>query len=1349
MRLFGNTFRNWKLVQLVLLVLLFVYVHVSAQSTYYNESSGYISSLTYFSDLDGLPHREVLSIFQDRRGFIWLTTPNGLCRYDGTEFRKWNNDKDLHSKVDRILGEDSEGYLWLISEEFGELLAITLIHTTSLEIVPFSHLINESAEFLPQGGLANVLTGPDSTLYYVNKKSELIAYHHKRGFSKVQLGCRHNPNPAFFSGSDRFWTSNYEDSPVDSTHLIEFFTSGKKLRSLDIKGFTSHSRMFLQDGKLCFFVKYKDQVGQFFQLNADNQISSIPFSAFGLPSDITLPGKGYLYLRPNQLNHTILALRYEHPFIFEPGKGIVNDLWSSFPIMRADNVMGERGFYVDNKGRFWLGGDFGLYVLEYKKNPFTRFLNLPLQKFEQKGMPCRSICLFDNSIVVGTEANGVFEFSPESNTVRRRNTGKFNWCVGLYQTKDKRYKCYGFLKGLLVEDAVSGSSVSTNNERIDLKGAAECFLEISPHQLLVGYTIGLGSYDLLEKSARDYDKYNGFANLGKSSINHLYRDNSGDIWVCSSKGLFVLNYDSGVKSYYGNQASGSKYLPFTSVQHLYDQGNGIFWLATDAGLLRWNRHDGTYRMFTVVEGLANNHIYAVYPDDYGNLWLSSDGGIIQFDSKSFKSRAFQEEDGITHHEFNRMSHFQASDGTIYFGGLNGVTAFNPKQFRNWSVREDAPMEITAFYQFEESSNQLLDKSAELIRSKTIVMKPGDRFFQLQVSLLNYNPGQRKRYAYKIEGFDKEWNEQTHNTIRLSRLPYGNYTLRVKGQEADGHWSENELQLKLRVIKPVYLQSWFLITLTLLLIAGIYWLYKFNLNRRLARQEAQKLRELDAMKSELYTNISHEFRTPLTVIQGMTGNINGHEKEKTLIQRNVNSLLQLVGQLLDLSKLDAGSLKLDFRRSDIIKFLQYLIESFYSSAEEKKIRLVFDSEVDSLVMDFDPARLQQVIYNLVSNAMKFTHERGQVLVLTKKLSIENRDVLQIQVKDTGIGIPAEKLPYIFDRFYQVDGSHTRKGEGTGIGLALTKQLVEMMQGNIRVQSMEGKGTSFEIELPVSVSAPLLAPDWDNLKKQEKITEAEIEPEETVYTDHDKPVLLVIEDSKDVALYIQSCVEKDYQVHFAYDGASGIRKAFDLIPDIVISDVMMPGKDGFEVTDVLKNDERSSHIPIILLTAKAGVESRVQGLKAGADAYLVKPFHKEELLLWMGNMVELRTQLQQRFANYSPVDKKEEDLSIDERFLRNLHQFVIAEIDNTELDAQSLGKQVHLGQAQIYRKIKALTGKTPALFIRAIRLERAKQLLQEGHLNVSEIAYAVGFTDPNYFSRVFSQEFGKAPSHFTEH
>ncbi len=518
----------------------------------------------------------------------------------------------------------------------------------------------------------------------------------------------------------------------------------------------------------------------------------------------------------------------------------------------------------------------------------------------------------------------------------------------------------------------------------------------------------------------------------------------------------------------------------------------------------------------------------------------------------------------------------------------------------------------------------------------------------------------------------------------------------------------------------------------------------NQELELGQKEALKYKEINEFKSRLYTNITHEFRTPLTVIMGMTEQLQNEPKKNIqpkleTIERNSKQLLDLVIQLLDLSRLEEGSLKPKYVQGEIINFLSYITESYQSFALSKKRTLSFYSEVESdFLIDYDAEKMQRILINLLSNALKFTPEQGHIHVVVKK---DKKDLLVI-VKDNGQGIPKEALPLIFDRFYQVDDSMNGAG-GTGIGLALVMELTQLLDGKIDVESEVDKGTIFKLKFPIRNNAELEKTDAPQIEEHlipSKANEPSIIPNSTttqeVFGD-EKPILLIIEDNIDVAEYLESCLSPNYKFIFARNGERGIEEAIENIPDIIISDVMMPNKNGFEVCETLKTDSRTNHIPIILLTAKTTKEDRLEGLSHGADAYLSKPFNKQELLIRLDKLVELRKNILEK------NDLKEAEKPQDE-FLQKVYNVVLENIEDEDFDVPRLCKKLEISRSQLHRKITALTNHSTTKFVRIIRLQEANRLLKTGDFNISEVAYKVGYKNPGNFSTHFKSHFEISPS-----
>lgn len=559
-------------------------------------------------------------------------------------------------------------------------------------------------------------------------------------------------------------------------------------------------------------------------------------------------------------------------------------------------------------------------------------------------------------------------------------------------------------------------------------------------------------------------------------------------------------------------------------------------------------------------------------------------------------------------------------------------------------------------------------------------------------------------------------------------------------------------------------SWGLPLISIVILLLVWWFLNSRLNRlrlndqlELEKMEAERLKQLDLVKSDFFSNVTHEFRTPLTLILGHLEQVipkitdDRAKKELIVVRRNAKLLEKLINQLLDIAKIEADRMDLDLRKGNIVPLLNEIQRSFNSLAERKGVGMKFEVQEETINMDFDPDKVELIFYNLLSNAFKFT-DKGEVSLQVGKAEKDGRGYCKLVVQDTGIGIVEEQIPKVFDRFYQSENSRWRKNKGTGIGLALVKDLVELHEGTIDLKSISGVGTEITILLPLEqkllnqgaeMEIPAMEPiDPDMETAIEFDTPKETLTEEELSAQN---IVLVIEDNDDIRNFLRLTLEPTYRVFDTIDGESGIEKALEIVPDVIVCDVMMPGKDGFEVTKLLKKQEKTSHVPIILLTAKAGVENRITGLETGADAYVPKPFSSEELHARIKNLIEGRKKLKEKFSR-SLLVKPEvvAEPSMEEKFLLRVKKVVEEHLDDENFSVEELSRKVGMSRAQLHRKLIALTGKSASRFVRNYRLEHAYQLLENRVGTVSEIAYRVGYSSPAYFTKCFTEDFGISPS-----
>lgn len=864
-----------------------------------------------------------------------------------------------------------------------------------------------------------------------------------------------------------------------------------------------------------------------------------------------------------------------------------------------------------------------------------------------------------------------------------------------------------------------------------------------------GSNSGLQQLDIVSGNLLEVSKIKAYYDKkGKlPKIKGIIVDNQNRIWFRDEDSYGYYHPENDSMHYFsGKQAM--------IILSFFREHTDTIWVGTHKNGLGFINPDQAEKGVQILNTISGKSIISLQRTASGDFYLLTSSGIEKLEPGKSQAVVFNENEGLV--KFDKWSNrdptlpgilFKLSDGRFVIGYRRGLGFFYPDSLRK---TEEA---FAPYISSLKISGKDFPVGEGLTHVKSLKLKYNQSSLTFTYSALALNNGKDIRFSHRLTGVDPDWVSSFTPNVNYSNLSPGKYRFVVKAESKSSPGLIREAALNF-IIRPPWWNTWWAIAFYLLAFSAIiYSVYHYQLSRALARKETDRLRELDRLKSRLYANITHEFRTPLTVIKGMVDemieNMNPEEQKRfddklEMIGRNSDKLLHLVQQMLDMSKIEDGKMKLNLLRDNIVSYLQYVLESFQSMADAKNIRLVFYHESGPLVMDYDPDKIFVIASNLLSNAIKFTPSGGKVIFHVKKEKQNDKEQLVIKVHDSGIGIKQEHLLHIFDRFYQVDNSPMHKGEGTGIGLALTKDLVELMKGEISVKSTSGKRTEFCVRLPVTKKAPL--------QNSEPIANRIIDEQNgTVNIENetgreDFPLALIVEDNPDVAKYIISCLAGKYRVKWAADGEQGIEAAVSNIPDIIISDVMMPGKDGFEVCMILKQDERTSHIPIILLTAKATETDRIEGLLHGADAYLTKPFNKKELFVRLEQLIKIRRALQEKYSKVEISLSKKTRLTGEERFLKKAVEFIGNNLDNSGFDPAMLASALNLSESQLYRKLKAISGKSTSVFIRGIRLSAAKNLLQTSDFNISEIAYQCGFNDPAWFSRAFKEEFGVSPSAF---
>lgn len=1048
----------------------------------------------------------------------------------------------------------------------------------------------------------------------------------------------------------------------------------------------------------------------------------------------------------------------------------------------SDNYI--RFSFEDQDSNMWLTSANGINKVDRFSNQFSfsPFRRVPGIK-EENPHDGISVILEDKKgqVWVGTNGGGIYLQGQEDKTTRLfKNVGNALTTSVWYLFEDSLGRILAATHaGVLVFNEISAQFdplyIGTSSQ--ELKHSIRRMIEPTAGEI---WMVGDDGLFILRSDLDSLIHKKGTLDV----LTTIYQDSKGRVWLGSEKGLQVIHSDDTISSFFHESANLNS-LSHNAITAIREDQIGHIWITTNQGLNQLtfsasSKNPTIKRWSSSNTELPTNELKDITLDENNQIWLLTPWEIVRFHPESGACEPFSP---LPPSDILTSKFSITQQGKFYVGGYWGIYGFYPNQLQEITI---APrVAITDFKLFNKSVHiresfadtlpwdSPLTKAARFTES--IKLKHWQNDFSFEFAALNFSQSFKNTFQYRLEGYDKDWISPATNypIASYTNIPAGNYTFRVIASNKNGVFSEGGITISLNISPPWY-WAWWSKTFYLLVVVGIiYAVYRFQLYRKLEQAEAHRLKELNAVKTQLYTNITHEFRTPLTIILGMADQLKNQASEHVkdglqLIKRNGRQLLRLVNQMLDLSKLESKRLKLDIEQGDMINFLRYLMESFHSFAESKKIRLHFmnDLKVKEFYMDYDAIRLMHVISNLISNAIKFTPEGGDVYLTVDgraadgrrengrrdSASIARYSLLLIKVKDSGIGIPKDRLPFVFDRFYQVDDSATRKGEGTGIGLTLAKELVKLMNGQIDVQSELGIGSEFTVALPVIRQKPIQAKTPEFLSKYIETAPSKRKVPKTK-KEAGKPLMLIVEDNADLVKYLINSFNPAYNLEVAYNGQQGIDKAISLIPDIIITDVMMPEKNGFELCFFLKRHKLTSHIPIIMLTAKVDVDARLTGFRRGADAYLEKPFLQEELKTRIQTLLEQRKKLQAYYLSKAGLFEEtqlelpgQEEAKLENAFLTSVNQIIEAHLNDEHFTVEQLCRELFIDPSNLYRKLKALTGINPNQYIRTFRLAKAKTLLVTTNLSIALIAAECGFAYQNYFSRIFKKETGLTPTEY---
>ena len=1345
-----------------------------------------------YSTQMGLSSNFQRCIIQDKEGFIWIGTGDGVNRFDGHSFKVYrkipNDSTSLRSNNVMCMYVDSKGVLWI-------------------------------GTF--QGGLSRYNKEKDNFYTYTGMND--ITSISEDNFQRLWLGSSTTGlylfNPEI-NGFTRFQTQN--QNTIDTTTIVN-----------------NYINRIVADGEI-LWISYN--TGNLTAFNTTTMVfkhyklfnvSSFQIAGFSVNSLVV--DKNFIWIStwskgiwifdkttgqctPNRKEKS----KYIN-FVFKDNK---NRLWYSPELNGLIMIDGKKeihyqfddfdryslssnslaDIFQDKQGNLWLAskqGDLNYFILD---NPFFTWYKNPNSI---EGLTSNFInAIIEDSkgrIWIGFENGGIDILDARNVKPKVHLEGDARTGLGpgpvmyIYESRKGTIWIGKYLDGLKKYNEATKSFSSfqqRENDDESLAGNDVRYISEDSNGNLWIATHGGGVDKFIPTEGKFiHHKSDPILSSSTIAIDWTYSavcDTHDNVWIGSIAGVSVLSEISPlVKHYKANFEEGYN-LSDDIVRTILFDSKGFIWFATTNGLNKLNPRDTTIKKYFTKDGLPNNIITDLREDSHYNLWVSTTKGLSKFSPENETFQNYSIYDGLVTDNFNTFTSFKNRRGEMYFGGSDGLIRFHPDSIK--VNRFKPPVFITDFKLFNRSvpvgnehNQSEFSIPQQISFCKEITLGYDQNVITLEFIALNYLNLEKNLYKYKLEGFEKNWTVAGNKRdVTYTNLHPGKYIFRVIASNNDGIWNTEGASLTIIVTPPFWRTNWAYMVYALLIISILYFLRKWILHeagikRKLELEELEihKLHEMDTLKTQFFSNVSHEFRTPLTLIIGPLEQLLRNSKNEIqkiqlkLIQRNANRLMRLINQLMDFRKIEEANLELNLTKNDVVSFVKEITSAFNQEAKERKINYSFTCSHPSFELWFDMDKFDKIMYNLLSNAFKYTPDNGVITISlmidsnnedhtrqNPKNTLDGKRQFRIIVKDSGIGIPQESQSKIFDRFYQVKNTLTTRG--TGIGLSLTRELVTLHQGSIYVHSEQAKGSEFTVILPLWDEEQEL-PSLSSIRKkiemsvrqneEQKIKDERFETSDTLIdqsdTSSELPCILIIEDNADMRLFIKNELRDTYRFSEAHNGTIGIEKAIKEIPDIIICDIMMPGIDGYEVCRLLKQDERTSHIPIIILTAKSSEQHTIEGLESGADDYIAKPFSSTILHARIKNLINSRMLLWKKFIKepFAPI-KDISPSKVDERLFKKAYDLVEINLNNPDFDVLDFSHGLGMSRTQLYRKIHAISGQSVKEFIRVIRLKKAAELLLLREKNISEIAFVVGFNSLSYFTTSFTEYFGMNPTKYID-
>ncbi|MDR0430421.1 MAG: response regulator [Tannerellaceae bacterium] len=1319
----------------------------------------------------GLSNSEIKCIYKDKTGFIWLGTPSGLNRYDGYEIVTINQDLSnepflsFNNDIERIQ-EDSEGRLWLktrsgytIYDTYRECFAddVGKIFEQYSGTNDFWNS-SENLMYIDLGENMWFVIWDHIRMYDVKKKKQTLF--NLGGTDALSRGLIRDVK----QGKNRYWFL-YENGMLecmeaqslkvisrDSTiHKAAQLKNNRELRlfidsagDVWIYGIGGHYGLAYYDVAKDSWTNYSSYANASYKLS-NNIVTSVEED-----------DKGNIWVGTDHGGVNIINKKTGQ---------ITTVLWhnENDPHSIAQNTI--KSMYRDDANILWLG-TYKNGASYYHESIYR--LNIIAEKSEMPS--CDINCFYeskDKNLWIGSNGGGLlyYDRAKEKYTVYKHmpdnpNSPAGDVIVSLTQDLEGRLWIGYYLAGL---DCFDGKTfthyTSTPDDDEGITDNNAWILRCDRAGNLWVGTLNGGVVVLDTNTGKRLKTL-----LAEGSVYSIIETKTRNMLVGSQGGLFIYSVTNDQLELYEKDIFNSVQLSRYDINNLYEDSRGLLWIGTKNGLFVFNPYTKEIRLFTKENGLSSDLVQSILEDAGHNMWFATNRGLTCIKVSTTNNQpgyfyaisTYDSSEGLQGELFNYNAAYYTSDSELIFGGILGFNIITPTTL---TYNNNIPRIVLTDFQLYNQSikpgephNGRVILNQSITQTKEINLNYTDNYFSLSFAAFDYCMPNKSRYYYKLEGFNDQWLEtdRDNRKVTYTNLNPGKYTLYLKAVNNDGFESTEPIILKINVRPPFWKTAWAWLIYTILIIGGGF--YFFN---RLVKRSEKKLAyarenmrvsqqlEMDEMKLRFFTNISHEFRTPLTLILSpldeLVKKVKDPEDSESLsiIRLNARHMLTLVNQLLDFRKLEMNAHTLQKSLGDIVQFVKQQTELFVEVMARKKISFRFCSELKHLYLYFDAEKLSKVLINILSNAYKFTPNEGKITINMSRVDDEK---IRISIADSGIGIPDDELDNIFDRFYQIKNEGSKNYQGSGIGLHISKEFVLLHGGEIWAENTAEGGACFVILLPckeenINGTSESLLPETN---EEDVILEEELSRDT-------RPKILIVEDNKDLRALLASKLKEHYVILQAGDGSEGLIIAFKEIPDIILSDVMMPGIDGVELCNTIKNDIRTSHIPLILLTAKTGEESKLEGLTAGADDYITKPFNQEILQIKIHNLIETRKRNQTVLEEQIKIEPSKITVnSLDEQLIRKAIEYTEANISNPDLSVGELSRELGMSRVHLYKKLSSLTGKTPIEFIRIIRLKRAAQLLQESQLTVSEIAYEVGFNNPKYFRKYFKDEFGVLPS-----